>query len=410
MSLTCKVPQLRFMEFSREWEEKKLGEVLSFKNGINATKEQYGKGYKFINVLDIINNTTIKYDSIIGLVDVSEDIFEKNKVEYGNILFQRSSETRIDAGQSNVYLDENNTATFGGFVIRGQQKIDYNPEFMNYMFKTQHARKEISQKSNGSTHFNVGQETLSKVLVMFPSKPEQEKIASFLSSVDTCIEQLTKKKTLLEQYKKGVMQKLFSQELRFKDDDGSEYPEWVENKLGGFLILTLREVPKPTENYLSIGVRSHCKGTFQKPDSEPHKIAMDKLYLVKENDLIVSITFAWESAIAIVKKEDEGGLVSHRFPTYTFNKDIAIQEFFKYVIIQREFRFMLELISPGGAGRNRVMSKKDFLTLDWNLPCVKEQTKIANFHSSLDEKRLHVSQQLDSTKQFKKALLQQMFV
>ena len=254
------------MEFSREWEEKKLGEVLSFKNGINATKEQYGKGYKFINVLDIINNTTIKYDSIIGLVDVSEDIFEKNKVEYGNILFQRSSETRIDAGQSNVYLDENNTATFGGFVIRGQQKIDYNPEFMNYMFKTQHARKEISQKSNGSTHFNVGQETLSKVLVMFPSKPEQEKIASFLSSVDTCIEQLTKKKTLLEQYKKGVMQKLFSQELRFKDDDGSEYPEWVENKLGGFLILTLREVPKPTENYLSIGVRSHCKGTFQKPD------------------------------------------------------------------------------------------------------------------------------------------------
>jgi type I restriction enzyme S subunit len=172
----------------------------------------------------------------------------------------------------------------------------------------------------------------------------------------------------------------------------------------------LREVPKPNINYLAIGVRSHCKGTFQKPDSEPHKIAMDKLYQVKENDLIVSITFAWESAIAIVKKEDENGLVSHRFPTYTFNKKVAIVDFFRYVIIQKKFRFMLDLISPGGAGRNRVMSKKDFLKLKWNMPCVEEQNKIANFLSSIDTKIEQTQKQLEKTKEFKKALLQQMFV
>jgi type I restriction enzyme S subunit len=206
------------------------------------------------------------------------------------------------------------------------------------------------------------------------------------------------------------MQKIFNQEIRFKADDGSEFFDWEEKKLEDFLNLTLREVPKPNENYLAIGIRSHGKGTFQKPDSEPKKIAMDKLYVVKENDLIVNITFAWESAIAIVKKEDEGGLVSHRFPTYTFNKNLAIVEFFRYVIIQKKFRLMLDLISPGGAGRNRVMSKKDFLKLKWKLPCIEEQNKIANFLSSIDTKIQQTQKQLESSKEFKKSLLQQMFV
>ena len=129
-------------------------------------------------------------------------------------------------------------------------------------------------------------------------------------------ERKSRKEELLHQYKKGVIHKIFNKYIRFKSDDGSEFCEWEEYTLNDFLIPTLREVEKPKENYLAIGVRSHCKGTFKKPDSEPDKIAMDKLYIVKENDLIVNITFAWESAIAIVKKEDEGGLVSHRFPTY----------------------------------------------------------------------------------------------
>jgi len=234
MGVRCKVPQLRFGEFSGEWEEKKLGSFFSFKNGINASKEQYGHGYKFINVLDIINNNTIRHKDIIGSVDVSKEIFEKNTVAYGDILFQRSSETRAEAGQTNVYLDKNEFATFGGFVIRGQQKKqNYNPLFLNYMFKTNHSRKEITSKSNGSTRYNVGQETLSNVLVYLPKlKQEQEKIALFLSAVDSRIAQLTKKEQLLREYKKGVMQKIFSQELRFKDDDGSEFPEWVEKRLG----------------------------------------------------------------------------------------------------------------------------------------------------------------------------------
>lgn len=161
-------PELRFPGFDGEWEEKELGDFLSFKNGINASKEQYGRGVKFINVLDILNNDFITHDKIIGSVDIDEDTLSKNEVGYGDIVFQRSSETREEVGLANVYLDREKKATFGGFVIRGQKIENYNPVFMNFLLKTGMARKEITSKSGGSTRYNVGQKILSSVKVVLP--------------------------------------------------------------------------------------------------------------------------------------------------------------------------------------------------------------------------------------------------
>ena len=403
-------PELRFIGFDGDWEVRVLGEILTFKNGINASKEQYGHGYKFINVLDIINNQTIQHDEIIGSVSVSKEVFEKNKVEYGDILFLRSSEVREEAGQTNVYLDKNISATFGGFVIRGQQKEEYSPKFMNYMFKTSHARKEITQKSNGSTRYNVGQDTLSKVLIYQAKLQEQTKIANFLSTVDDKITNTEKQLELFKDYKKGMMQRVFSQEIRFKNDDGGDFPDWVKKRLEQVLHIKLREIDKPIENYLAIGIRSHMKGTFQKPNSDPKSIAMDKLFIVRSNDLIVNITFAWEGAIAIVKPEDDGGLVSHRFPTYEFNSSHLICDYFRNVIKSKKFKYALDLISPGGAGRNRVMSKKEFLKMISIFPSLEEQTQIANFLSTIDEKIEVIDKSLAQLKLFKKSLLQRMFV
>ena len=180
-------PNLRFPGFEGDWEVKKLGELLEFKNGINASKEQYGKGVKFINVLDILNNDFITYENIIGKVDVDANIIEKFSVQYGDILFQRSSETREEVGTANVYLDKTNNATFGGFVIRGKKVGDYNPIFFNKLLKTNSARESITSKSGGSTRFNVGQEILSSIVLCFPTLLEQQKIASFLSLIDGLI-------------------------------------------------------------------------------------------------------------------------------------------------------------------------------------------------------------------------------
>ncbi|MCX5964875.1 MAG: restriction endonuclease subunit S [Cyanobacteria bacterium] len=205
------LPKLRFPEFqdSGEWEEKKLEELLEFKNGINASKEQYGKGTKFINVLDILQNEFITYEKIIGSVDVSDEIVNKFSVNYGDILFQRSSETQEEVGTASVYLDRERTATFGGFVIRGKKIGEYEPIFLNKLLKSQPIRNSISSKSGGSTRFNIGQENLSATKIFLPSLPEQQKIADCLSSIDEAIAAQSQAIDLLKLHKKGLMQQLF---------------------------------------------------------------------------------------------------------------------------------------------------------------------------------------------------------
>ncbi len=227
-----KKPKLRFLGFSGEWEEKELKDILSFKNGINASKEQYGHGLKFINVLDIIENDYLTYEKVRGYVNVTKEDFLKNTVSYGDILFQRSSETREEVGQANVYLDKDKEVTFGGFVIRGKKIGNYVPSFLNYLLQTSTIRKDITSRSGGSTRYNIGQESLEKIRIIIPKdEKEQEIIADFLQSADKWIGILQAQKEILISYKKGIMQKIFAQEIRFKDAIGNQFPEWMENKL-----------------------------------------------------------------------------------------------------------------------------------------------------------------------------------
>lgn len=193
--------------------------------------------------------------------------------------------------------------------------------------------------------------------------------------------------------------------LRFPEFDG----DWTPKKFSDFLIPDFRDIPKPTDQYLALGVRSHGKGTFQKPNSEPDKIAMETLYEVHAHDLIVNITFAWEGAIAIAKPSDHGGLVSHRFPTYIFNREQVIHEFFEYVIEDRRFRQTLDLISPGGAGRNRVLSKKAFVEIKHRFPTLQEQRKIAGFLGAVDTKIAQLRDKKHLLEDFKKGCIQQLF-
>jgi len=193
--------------------------------------------------------------------------------------------------------------------------------------------------------------------------------------------------------------------LRFRGFEG----EWEEKCLGKAIKQKIREVPKPNIFYMAIGIRSHFKGTFQKPNSDPSKIAMEKLFVVKEGDFIVNITFAWEGALAIVKKEDDGGLVSHRFPTYVFNEKIINKKYFQYVFSNKKMKYMLGNVSPGGAGRNRVLNKKDFLKLKLYFPNLSEQQKIADFLCSMDAWIENLTQQKQNLETYKKGMMQKIF-
>ena len=202
------VPHLRFPEFHGEWEKHRLSEYLDFKNGLNPDSKRFGKGIKFISVMDILNNPVITYDCIRASVQATDAEISSFSVENGDILFQRSSETLEDVGRANVYIDDK-VAVFGGFVIRGKKKANYDPLFFRYLLSSPYARKRIIPMGAGAQHFNIGQEGLSKVSLNFPSIEEQAKIASLLLLLD---ERIATQSKLIEKFEsliKGIRHDLF---------------------------------------------------------------------------------------------------------------------------------------------------------------------------------------------------------
>lgn len=435
------VPVLRFKEFDGKWQTQKLSELLEFKNGINAGKEQYGRGFKFINVLDILNNDYITYDSIIGSVDVDENMFNKYSVNYGDILFQRSSETREEVGTASVYLDKR-PATFGGFVIRGKKIGEYEPMFLNKLLKTDLSRNEITSKSGGSTRYNVGQETLSSVTLPFPSLPEQQKIASFLSAVDQKIQLLTRKKELLEQYKKGVMQRLFLSELgfvgleddrmddggsnpgslssrksklrplRFKDENGKAYPKWEEKTLFdisenvSYGMNAAAVDYDGSHKYIRITDIDIDSGKFKPSPLTSPKGPIDERFKLKENDIVFARTGASVGKAYLYNSKD-GNLYYAGF-LIKFSIINANSYFIYSLTLRRSYNKWVHIYSmrSGQPGLNA----EEYKAFKIQLPSLPEQQKIASFLSAIDAKIESIVTQITQTQTFKKGLLQQMFV
>lgn len=406
------IPELRFPGFEGEWVERTLSEILNFKNGINADKDSYGKGIKFINVLDILNTSYITYDNIVGLIDVDETTRVKYDVSYGDILFQRSSETRNEVGTANVYLDNEKSCTFGGFVIRGKKIGRYNPFFMKILLSTSFVRKEITSWSGGSTRYNVGQEILKRIKYVSPKENEQNKIASFLSTVDTKINLLTKKKELMEQYKKGITQKIFSQEIRFKDDDGKDYPNWEEKRLGEVchnigdgLHSTPEYIDKSEIHFINgnnlinnkivINQSTKCVSIneFRK-----HKIALGKYtILLSINGTIGNCAFYNNENIILGKSA-----------AYLSFCDKSSMIFISYYLGTQFIASFFNSQISGSTIKNLSLTTLRLTPI--LLPFSNERIKIGTFLTTIDTKLSLIDDELNSAQKFKKGLLQKMFI
>ena len=381
-----------------DWSINKLGEICLIKGeyGINAAAVDYDINlptYLRITDIDGQGNYIRKKQKSVNDSNYKKYILKENDIVYAR--------TGATVGKSYLHHNKNGELVFAGFLIRFRT----NPNIL-----TAHYLKRYSESSQYWDWVKVfsmrsGQPGLngkeySQMNILLPPLPEQKKIAKILSTWDNAIETTSKLIQAKQKQKKGLLHKLIC--------NPADIIKIENQKLGDFLKLNLHKTDKPRNNYLALGLRSHGKGIFHKQNIDPKSNAMTSLYGVKEDELIVNITFAWEGAIAIVKKEDEGGLVSHRFPSYVFNKDVAIHEYFKYVIITERFKYYLGLISPGGAGRNRVMSKKDFLKIKWPIPPVKEQKKIASILSTADKEIEHLQSYLAKLQEQKKGLMQQL--
>ena len=202
-------PEIRFAGFTDPWEQRKLGELLLFQNGFNGSSESFGSGIPLISVMDVLDDEFITHETVRGKARLNCEEASRYCVEYGDVLFQRSSENQEDAGTSNVYLDQHVSSAFGGFVIRGKKVGEYNPIFIKYLLGSPFIREQITHRAQGAQHINVSQDTLADVVLLMPSMREQEAVGLVFLHLDNLITLHQRKLELLRNTKKSLLDRMF---------------------------------------------------------------------------------------------------------------------------------------------------------------------------------------------------------
>lgn len=401
MSFTCKEPKLRFPEFRGEWVDKKLGDVVTSKSGkYNPEKEKIS--FKCIELEHLSSET----GELLGYTDSINSGSMKNKFEKGDVLF----------GKLRPYLKKYLKAPFDGvcsseiWVLKGL-KISHN--FLYRIIQTD-SFIELANQSSGSKMPRADWNVVSNGIFAFPSKPEQEKIASFLTAVDAKIEQLTCKEKLLQKYKKSAMQKLFSQELRFTCNDGSEFPEWSYFQLNKILSESKKRNFDKKFNKNDVLSVSGVHGIVNQIELQGRSFAgasVDNYHIVEINDIVYTKSPLKANPYGIIKANMfKAGIVSTLYAVYKPHTNLNSRYLDYYFQIDINTNNYLRPLVHKGAKNDMKINNLHVLSGYISIPSLPEQTKIANFLSAIDEKLLHVKTQIEQTKQFKKALLQQMFV
>jgi type I restriction enzyme S subunit len=395
------VPKLRFGEFKDDWNNHLLDDIAIFLKGKGISKSELDDDGK---------TECIRYGELY--VYYNELIDEvKSKTNLKNIVLSKANDVIIPAsGETQLDIATASCVLRSGIALGGDLNIirtDNNGVFLSYYLNSK-KKFEIARLSQGSSVVHLYASQLKTLKLNLPSLPEQQKIASFFSAVDEKLQQLTKKKELLEDYKKGVMQKIFSQDLRFKDDNGNNYTDWEEKKLGEALeYKSIRNKTKQIELVLSV---SNKKGFIsQQEQFDGHQVASKDTSNYK---IVNKGEYAYNPSRinvgSIARLDDfKQGIVSPMYIIFRLKNNLH-PIFFDALYSSHRFKYLIK-IGCSGSVRDS-LNFDEMEKFDIKLPSIAEQQKIANFLSSLDNKIELVRTQIENTKAFKKGLLQQMFV
>lgn len=387
------VPNLRFKEFEGEWEEHYLSDYLDFKNGLNPKPDKFGKGIKFISVMDILNNAVITYDCIKASVDVTEKELSDFSVEKGDMLFQRSSETLEDVGRANVYMDDK-TAVFGGFVIRGKKKGEYDPQYFNYLLRSPFARKRIIPMGAGAQHFNIGQEGLSKVKLHFANIEEQNKIGKMLSLLDERISIQSKVIEDLKKLKCAITEKLYA------EVKGTKYSY---RQL--FNIINERNKQLEYSNVLSA---SQEKGMVSREDLnldiQFERSNINAYKIVRNGDYVIHLR-SFQGGFAFSEKT---GVCS---PAYTILRPngLLVYGYLSNYFTSRDFVKSLIIVTYG-IRDGRSINVDEWLDMKVVIPSKEQQSHIVNVIKSIENKIKNEETHSNCLLNQKQYLLRQMFI
>jgi len=403
------VPQLRFPGFSGEWEEKRLGDITS-KIGSGSTprggnKAYISSGIPFIRSQNVVNGQLNIFDTVF----ISEETHKKmsnSAIRPGDVLLNI---TGASLGRTCVVPEDFDQGNLSQHVCIVRIDTTVSNYLVHTLISTQKGLHELLKTQTGGGKEGLNFQAVRAFRIVLPEKDEQEKIAGFLTAVDGKIAAMQRKKELLEKYKKGVMQKIFSQELRFKDNNGQNYTRWQKKNLKAIcdkFMVPMRDKPKnlsgPTpwcriEDF--DGKYLMCSKSKQGVDHD--EIIRVGLTVFPKNTLIVSCSAnLGECAIAGVDL-----VTNQTFIGLSVNNENSLD--FMYHLM-RHSKHRLNTLSSGTT--ISYLSRQGFEKFIVEVPSIKEQKKIADFLTSIDEKIEAEERKLEQAKQFKKALLQQMFV
>ena len=404
-------PKIRFNGYTEDWEQRKLGDLVD-----RVTRKNQ----------DLVSELPLTISAQYGLIDqneffdkrvASKDVSGYYLIENGEFAYNKSTSTDAPWGAIKRLDRYENGVLSTLYIIFGiKENNPVDSDFLVSYYSTNLWHKGIHEiAAEGARNhglLNIAPADFFATRLMIPQDiEEQKKIGKYFIELEALITLHQRKCEQTKTLKKYMLQKMFPQ-------DGEKVPQirfegftedWEQRKFGEIVEKYEDPVETPTEGYTRLGIRSHAKGTFHSYVEKGKELETAKMFRVAADKFIVNITFGWEHAVAITDENDAGKLVSHRFPQYSFNAGME-PKFFRYLILDENFKHHLELSSPGGAGRNRVLKLSDMLLYKMNFPSEAEQKKIAAYFDDLDTLITLHQRKCDELKEVKKFMLQNMFV
>ena len=393
-----------------EWEVRRLGDLFSFKNGINANKESYGEGIEFVNTMDVLNNIFLKTDVLRGKVNVSTKDQEEFRVSYGDVLFNRTSETREEVGYTSVYIDSKDSV-FGGFVIRARDKFSNTLDvpYKGFVFQPFYVRKQIASLGNGAIRYNIGQEDLSRIKILIPPIHEQQRIVSILSLWDTAIEKQSELIEKLTLRKRALMQQLLTGKKRLAGFKG----EWKRIKLGDIAERSTRKNEEDNKNVVTISAQ---RGFVVQTDFFNKSVAsetLDNYFLVHRNEFCYNKSYSTGYPMGAIKrlKTFDKAVVTTLYICFRLIDSASVnidffEQFCESGILNKE---LVKIANEGGRAHGLLnVTPSDFFNMHMRLPNIDEQDAIANVLVNADKEIELAKEKLTSLRSQKRGLMQQL--
>lgn len=392
-------PKLRFKEFGGDWSIKPLKNICKINQGLQIAIEN--------RFTDDGENRYFYITNEFLREGAKKTYFIENPPR--NVICDENDILMTRTGNTGQVVTDVKGAFHNNFF-----KIDFDRSIINKNFFIEFLKKDTTQHlilkyAGASTIPDLNHSDFYRIVMPITTIEEQTKIASFLSAVDEKISQLTQKHELLSQYKQGMMHKLFSQQIRFKADDGSEFGEWENTVLGAIADIVGGGTPSTNnEEYWSGDVVWLTPSEINQKFIGESKRTISEIGVLKSSAkklpigtiLFTSRATIGEVAIAIAEVTTNQGFQSFISNEKTFN------EFLYYWIVNNKKSF----IERASGSTFLEISKSKIQPMEISLPCLEEQTKIANYLSAIDQKIEGMAQQIEQAKTWKKGLLQQMFV